>query len=122
MTPKIVLTGLLTLGVLAACDEVPTTSGTAPVVVHRAYADSFQDHPFDEGAITVLAEEHGELRSFVLRPCGGNAICGASTGRLLRTRDYWVVKGAYPGRDFYVSAGGDGWVKRSGAYHPIAWN
>lgn len=94
----------------------------APAVARQAFGETFQDHPFDSGPVTVLAEEHGELHSFTLTPCGAAHICGSRRGLAVKKPAYWVVSGAYAGRDFYLSPGGDGWVKRDGAYHPVAWN
>jgi len=107
---------------LGACaQQLPPAASVSPEF-DRLITDTFQDTPFDTGAITVLAEEHGELRSFRLRPCGGNHICGARQGHVADAPAYWVVTGAYSGRTFYISPGGDGWIKRDGALHPMAWN
>lgn len=109
--------------ILSACSgaEGLTANGTL-VGLHRLYADNFQDHPFDTGPITVLSEEYGDLRSYTLRPCGAGYVCGAHQGHVVVAPDYWVVTGAYAGRVFYVSAGGDGWIKHGGALALIAWN
>lgn len=112
----------LGLTLLAACEYGPVPGPPLPLAVQRAYADTVQDHPFDDGAISVLAEEHGELHTFTLRPCGQDRICGARRGKVVRAPDYWVVTGAYSGRTFYISPGGDGWIKRSGRYYPLAWH
>ncbi|MFT5065581.1 MAG: hypothetical protein ACJAXK_000854 [Yoonia sp.] len=94
-----------------------------PVEAHWFFADNFQDHPFDTGPITVLSEEHGALRSYTLRPCGNDHVCGARKGHVVRqSKDYWVVKRAYAGRIFYVFARGDGWVTHGGEMSPTAWN
>lgn len=101
--------------------EALVWDGTAEV--GRVYADIFQDSPFDTGAVTVLSEEHGELHSYTLTPCrSGTAVCGARSAALQRTPDYFVVQNAYAGRDFYLSPGGDGYMKRNGVFTAIAWN
>ncbi|MCO4848471.1 MAG: hypothetical protein KC448_10930 [Yoonia sp.] len=120
---KMLPLSLIVAALLSACTGGDGLTWTdTPVGAHRFYADNFQDHPFDTGPITVLSEEHGDLRSYTLRSCGADQVCGAGKGRVVRTSDYWVVTGAYAERIFYVSAGGDGWVKHGGALTPIAWN
>jgi hypothetical protein len=94
-----------------------------PVEVARVYADLFQDKPFDEAAVKVVATEHGDLRTFTLRPCqNGARICGADAGTVEVTPDYYVVSGAYPGRTFWLSPGGDGFTDWSGVRSNLAWN
>ncbi len=107
---------------LGGCDGKPLTFTGTPVAVQRAYADTFQDTPFARGQISVVATEHGDLHTFTLRPCGGDHMCGARQGHVAKTPDYFVVTGAYAGRTFYVSPGGDGWIKRNGTVYPMAWN
>ncbi len=113
---------ILTIVALSGCAQQLQSTPGAQSIAKRAFADTFQDHPFDSGPVSVLAEERGELRSFTLRPCGDGRVCGAKKGRVVRTDDYWVVTGAYAYRTFYISAGGDGWLKRGHAIDPIAWN
>ena len=94
-----------------------------PAEVSRYYADLFQDQPFDTAAISVLATEGDELRTYSLRPCqNGTRICGARTGTLQRTPDYYVVTGAYPGRVFHLSPGGDGFLRTAQGNTNLAWN
>lgn len=119
---KTLFASVIALAFVAACGkplpQVPSVSDK----LDKLLIDTFQDKPFDSGPITVLAEERGELRSFILRPCRGGHICGARRGHVATTTNYWVVTGAYAGRIFYVSPGGDGWIKRGGKLHPMAWN
>ncbi|MDB9801520.1 hypothetical protein OAC01_00970 [bacterium] len=68
------------LSLLAACNGKPLTFSGTPVQVKRAYADSFQDKPFDTGAISVVTEEHGELHTYTLTPCGEGHVCDARQG------------------------------------------
>jgi hypothetical protein len=110
------------LSLLAACNGKPLTFSGTPVQVKRAYADSFQDKPSDTSAISVVTEEHGELHTYTLTPCGEGHVCGARQGSLTKTPDHYVVSGAYAGRTFYVAAGGSGLIKRDGAFYPMAWN
>ena len=92
----------------------------------RAYADLFQDQPFEDGPIAVVASEHGELRSWRLSPCAsGTGICAGgpngARGTLEVTPDYHIVRGLY-GRTFILSPGGNGGLRRTG--HPdvqLAW-
>lgn len=120
---KTVSLSLMATAFLSAC-----TGGNGlpmkdlPVGAHRIYADEFQDQPFDSGPISVLSEEHGDLKTYTLRACGADHVCGPRQGHVTKTPDYWVVTGAYTARTFYVSAGGDGWVKYGNELIPIAWN
>ncbi len=96
---------------------------TATQDVNRLFADNFQDHPFDTGQVSVVATENGALRGYQLTPCrGGTQVCGTRAGHLTRNADFFIVTGAYAGRTFYLSPGGDGYVKRGSAYIPMAWN
>lgn len=120
---KTVSLSLIAIAILTACtggNGLPMKN--LPVETHRFYADKFQDHPFDSGPISVLSEEHGDLKTYTLRPCGEDHICGSRKGHVTKAPDYWVVTGTYAGRIFYVSAGGDGWVKHGSELIPIAWN
>lgn len=111
------------MALLAACGGKPLTFEATPVFAHRFYADRWQDKPFDEGAISVLSEEHGDLHTYTLTPCHGGAnVCGDSVGHLQVTPDYYVITNAYDGRTFYISPGGDGYVKINGVFTTIAWN
>jgi hypothetical protein len=119
---KSIFLSLAAVGLLAACNGKPLTFAGTPVQVKRAYAESFQDKPFDSGAISVVAEEHGELHTYTLTPCGEDHVCGAGQGHLVKTPDHYVVTGAYTGRTFYVAAGGSGYIQRNGIAYPVAWN
>lgn len=113
---------VIAITLLGACAGKPFTMPNVPAGVTRAYAKAFQDTPFERGEISVLAEEYGELHTYKLRPCGGDHICGVRQGTLVKAPDYYVVTDAYSGRIFYVSPGGDGYLKRDGSLYPIAWN
>jgi len=104
------------IALLTACSGEPVTYEATPVSIKRAYADSFQDMPFDTGEISVVAEEGGDLQTFTLRPCGDGHVCGARQGDVVKAPDYHVVTGAYAGRIFCVSPGGDGWIKQNGTF------
>lgn len=94
-----------------------------PMEAARFYADLFQDKPFDEAAVKVVVAERGDLRTFTLRPCqNGARVCGAGTGTVEVTPDYYVVSGAFPGRTFWLSPGGDGFTERGGVRSNLAWN
>lgn len=89
-------------------------------------ANSFRDVAFEEGRVAVVAEMDGKLRTFWLVPCGdGTRICaGGPNGRAVpfsRTLDFTIVSGAYRGRDFYLSPGGDGLIIAPDGQHPLAW-
>lgn len=118
---------LAALTLTACAPGEPLTWKQNPVQVQRAWANAFSDQPFDTGPVTILAAEHGELHSYTLAPCqSGQRVCaGSANGRaavLQWTPDYAVVSGAYAGRTFYLSPGGDGWMRRGGVDTPIAWD
>jgi len=123
------LGGLLALG---ACDFATVEQQIIEVVsidfaaeTRRAYAEAYQDQPFDTGTVYVVAEEHGDLHTYSLTPCrNGTHICGGSggVGHLQQTPDYDIVTGAYHGRTFYLSPGGDGILLWRGVQRDLAWN
>ena len=118
-----VLAGAAAFLSLAACEGKPLTFEGTPLSVQRFYADTFQDKAFDEGAVTVIYAEHGELRTLMLTPCdNGQHICGSRQGHLQVTQDYAIITDAYPGRTFFLSPGGDGYMRRHGELTPLAWN
>lgn len=90
----------------------------------RAFSDAYQDQPFDAGTVYVVAEEHGDLHTYSLTPCGGDHICGLDgrKGHVQRANEHIVVTGAYPGRTFYLSPGGDGYLNWRGVNRDLAWN
>jgi hypothetical protein len=95
---------------------------------YRAYAQSYSETPFALGSMDIVATEGDNLRTFRLVPCrNGTAICSGSArgqaGTLTRSPDYWIVRGLYGGRTFYLSPGGDGaiWYGNNRAV-ALAWN
>lgn len=121
--------------VLATATLVACTDGQAlperidvPAQASRTYAELFQDQPFDTASISVVATEQGRfgrdiLRTFELRPCQNGAhVCGTRTGSVQQTPDYYVVTGAYPGRTFHLSPGGDGYMQSAAGTAVVAWN
>lgn len=119
---KIALGGVALLA-LAACNGKPLPAFWDSDVYQAAYAESYQDHPFDDGAISVITEEHGELHTYTLKPCRNDTrICGARAVQMTKSDHYYVVDGAFRGRAFYLSPGGDGWLKRGETITPLAWN
>lgn len=107
-------------GVLTSVENLDLLTETK-----RAFAEAYQDQPFDTGTVYVVAEEHGDLHTYTLTPCrGGTHICGGSggVGHLRQTLDFDIVTGAYPGRVFYLSPGGDGVLKWRGVERDLAWN
>lgn len=86
---------------------------------------AYRDLPFDTGRVYVVANEHGDLHTYSLTPCGAGAqICGGTgrVGHVERTPDYFVVTGAYRDRTFYLSPGGDGYLTWRGVDRDLAWN
>ena len=86
---------------------------------------AYRDLPFDSGPVYVVAPEHGDLHTYSLTPCrNGTRICGGAggVGHVTRTPDYFKVTGAYAGRTFYLSPGGDGILEWQGVERELAWN
>lgn len=118
-----IIISMLSVAGLAGCYGEPLTFEPTPIAVERFYADTFQDQPFDEGPVSVLTEEHGELHTYLLTPCrNGARICGSRIGTFERTPDFVIVRGAYPGRTFQLSPGGDGFLVVNGQTISLAWN
>lgn len=92
--------------------------------VNETHSAAFQTIPFADGAISIVAEEHGELHTYTLSPCGVGKICGPSgrVGDLVVQDNYYIVTGAYPGRRFFLSPGGDGILTWRGVDRDLAWN
>lgn len=124
------MTAVLATATLVACTDgqVLPERVDVPAQASRAYADLFQDQPFDTASISVVGTERGQfgrdiLKTFELRPChNGTRICGARTGTVQQTPDYHIVTGAYPGRTFHLSPGGDGFMQSAAGTAVIAWN
>ncbi|WP_296418884.1 hypothetical protein [Pseudooctadecabacter sp.] len=90
----------------------------------RAWDVAYRDLPFDRGTVYVIANEHGDMHTYSLQPCGTGHICGGNghRGHVERTADFFVVTGAYPHRTFLLSPGGDGYLNWRGVYRDLAWN
>jgi len=98
----------------------------AELATYRAYADAFSEAPFQNGAVSVVAEAQGDLGTYSLHPCrNGTAVCAGSAqgpvGQVGVTDDYTVVSGLYGGT-FWLSPGGDGAFVRGGETVALAWN
>lgn len=130
-----ILTALATCAVLGACSIADVsrdlTDGAEALRVQsvtdqtrRAWDHANRDLPFDTGVVYAIANEHGEMHTYSLRPCGGDHICGGTghRGHVTRTPDFFVVTGAYPGRTFLLSPGGDGYLTWRGVNRDLAWN
>lgn len=128
MRKLLALTGLLALCACASYDLGATRAQIENLDVlkatDRAIDDAYRDLPFDTGTVYVVANEHGDLHTYSLTACGGNHICGGTgrVGHVERTLDYFVVTGAYPGRTFHLSPGGDGYLTWRGVDRDLAWN
>ena len=129
---KPVCLAIAALMALGACTDWPDSRQqieTFDLVAEtrRTIEWSYYDLPFRDGAVTVLTGEQDRLNGYTLVPCrGGTRVCAGSAhgraGTMLRTPDYLVVQGAYPGRVFYLAPGGDGYVLSGSAFTPLAWN
>lgn len=127
-----IFAGLAALAVLGACGTAQLQSFGAQIqsldlvqATDRMIDETYRDQPFDAGTVYVVANEHGDLHTYSLTPCrNGTHICGGAghVGHLQRTEEYYVITGAYPGRTFYLSPGGDGFLKWRGVDRDLAWN
>lgn len=122
------LAGLTALGACANVD-MPALEAQLNtdlfVAANREVDVNYRDLPFDTGTIYVIANEHGDMHTYTLTPCrDGTRICGGSgsVGQVARTPDFYVVTGAYPGRTFHLSPGGDGYLTWRGEDRDLAWN
>lgn len=122
--------GLAAATVLAGCAAAPGAAppdfDTVERGVYRAFSNQFLEVPFSNGPISVIASDHGDLRTYRLVPCqGGTRICAGSAhgpaGRFERTPDYTIVRGLY-NRVFWLSPGGDGALVGSGHTVALAWD
>jgi hypothetical protein len=122
---------ILVIGALSGCAVTPALQDQLGYPNIAAPGDRvldklFRDTPFAEGPVSVVTTENGRLRSYLLVPCReGTMICaGGAHGHaapLTSDPDFTIVAGAYRGREFRLSPGGDGLViTRTGRY-PLAW-
>lgn len=113
---------LSAITVLSACENGIAQAPAQPAIeVQRALSNAFQDAPFDTGSVTILTAEHGDLHSYTLTMCGDAVCSGGRRGTLQQTPDFTVVSGTHRGRTFYLSPGGDGWVKIAGEFITLTW-
>jgi hypothetical protein len=126
-----ILGAILGLASLSACatydvgfDPDSLTWENYLLSAERDFDEAYRDIPFERGQVDVVANEHGDLHTYSLTPCGGAHICGGSggVGRVTRTPDFFVVTGAYRDRTFYLSPGGDGILTWRGVNRDLAWN
>lgn len=121
------------LALLAGCETDPADGSIRPdtrfpAETRQAFQVAFQALPFAEGAVRVISPDPGDetLRTWRLVPCRqGTRICAETAhgraGHVTRGAEFWQVSGAYPGRVFYLSPGGDGYMIDGHATLPIAW-
>jgi len=122
----------VTLGACATAPEVSREAQPAPgalvavaVSVHSTYDNTWAEAPFQRGAMSIVATERSDMRSFRLVPCHNGIVCAGSArgrhGRVEWQGDVLVVRGLY-GRTFYLERGGDGRIVRHGHSTPLAWD
>lgn len=123
---RVLLLGTLLAGLGACGATVPNQGENLDLIsdARRTFVERYQDQPFERGTVHVVAEEHGELHTYSLTPCGEDHICGPNgrQGHVTRMDDHVVVSGAYNGRTFYLSPGGDGFLNWRGVNRDLAWN
>jgi hypothetical protein len=122
------LAATLALVLLAGCEFDPAQleADSLAIEFRRAYDATYEEMPFEKGAVSVIATENGKLRTYLLAPCQGEGkICaGGPQGRAgtLTIQPYHqVVTGAYRDRAFYLAPGGRGWLVTRGQRIPLAW-
>ena len=98
------------------------------ILAGAAQADGFlwNETPFAHGPVYVVAPVSGKLRTYKLVPCrNGTRICAGSghgrAGQLTAAGDGYLVRGAYGGIAFELSANGDGVAHRGNRTVPLAW-
>ena len=120
---------------LSACATAPNVSrDTQPVPsrwvegatrVYSAFDNRWAETPFEHGAMSIVAAERGDLRTFRIVPCHDGIVCSNTArgrhGRIETQGDVTVVSGLF-GRTFYLERGGDGRVERRGHSAPLAWD
>lgn len=126
LTGIITALALLALGACATTEQVAVEYDNQRVYLRDQYVEAIGATPFQRGTVTVLATEHGKLRSYTLTPCqGGAAICAGGLngrpGQLTRLRDFHVVANAYRDRVFYLGLYGEGSLKVAGQFIPLVW-
>jgi hypothetical protein len=114
------------LAALAGCDTLTPANLEYANLLAETRSDvreAFYEVPFSEGPISVVVTENGRLHTYALGPCA-QRICGGTgrSGTVERSREFWIVRGAYAGRDFYLRPGGDGAMRRAGQDYPLAWD
>lgn len=120
--------GAVTLAGCAKMQEGPAAFEDVDVAMElrQSFQAAYQDTPFDAGPIWIVAPEGDEMQTFVLLPCGDGRVCSEARphhrGHVVRTGEYYVVTGAYPRHDFWLSPGGDGWLAVGGVGVPLAWD
>ncbi len=101
------------------------TGCSAQTKIGAAFDHGIGEVPFANGAMSIVATEHGTLRTYRLVPCHSGIVCAGSErgrhGRLEQTEDYTVVRGLY-GRTFWLSRGGDGVLQRGSHGVTLAWD
>ncbi len=95
--------------------------------LRRAYAASYLDQPFADGPVSVVAEERGEMKTFILVPCrGGDHVCAGGlhgpAGHRTDAPDFVSVQWIYGGRVFLLEPGGGGVLRHAGRDTPLAWD
>lgn len=114
-----------TIAQIEATLETNYTFEAIDRAAYRGFASTYSEMPFDFGAMSIVAAEHGEINTYTLVRCG-EAVCGGSAhgprGHVETTPDYVIVSGLYD-RTFWLSPGGDGaLVRSSGETVPLAWD
>lgn len=117
---------------LAGCESDPDgrirSDTRVPTGARQAFQVAYQALPFAEGAVRVVSPDphEQEMRTWRLVPCRqGTRVCADTAhgraGQVTRGAEFWQVSGTYPGRVFYLSPGGDGYMTDGHAAQPLAW-
>lgn len=112
---------------LAACGHPPEAPEKTLARAQANLARQMLANPFQEGPVQVLSAQNGQLRGYQLFACRQNSrVCGGSAqgraGKLYRSAEFDVIKGAYRGVTFYLEPGGRGYLVKHGHRMPLAWD
>ncbi|EAR52845.1 hypothetical protein OG2516_10296 [Oceanicola granulosus HTCC2516] len=114
------------IGVAACEDGVLEPHELELQNIRRISQVTYQEVPFAAGALHIVAPDGDRMRTYKLVPChGGERICAGSAhgraGTMLQGQEYLAVSGAYHNTTFYLSPGGDGFLRQGHREVPLAW-
>lgn len=129
---NLIALGFCALAIAGCADlkaQIAADAKEVQVASQRPIVDLYyeaQGRPFDNGSISIVADDDGQLRLMQVYPCGGSTAClNGPRGRRLSVSqglEYTVIRGIEPGHDYYLSPGGDGFINAHGRRQTsLAW-